>query len=487
MIRILFIACAAVTMPASPAIAADRPNVLFIAVDDLRPELGCYGAAHIKSPHIDRLASRGIVFERAYCQQAVCNSSRASLMAGLRPDTLRVWSLSTNLRHHLSDLVTLPQRFKQSGYRTERIGKLYHTGHGNSDDASSWSEMTNWKLKPRFGPAGEKVMADLRADARKRNDRNARIRGLPTEAPDVADGELTDGSIADGAIQRLEAFGKSGQPFFLAVGFKNPHLPFVAPKKYWDVYDRSKIAVPDKASPKGSPSMALSTWGELRAYVGIPQKGDVSDDQARELIHGYYAAVSYVDAQVGRLLDTLDRAGLADNTIVILWGDHGWKLGEYGDWCKHTNMELDTRVPLIIAAPGMKARGKHSRALVEFVDIYPSLCELANVPTPKQLDGHSFVPLMDEPDRSWKTAAFSQYPRSKAMGYSMRTQRYRLVRWVKRGDRDGEPVAIELYDHSNDPGELVNIAGDPQNADVLARLTKRFKLGPIAPGTPEGN
>lgn len=487
MIRTIFLACATMAMWIGPAVAADRPNVLFIAVDDLRPELGCYGASHIKSPNIDRLASRGIVFERAYCQQAVCNSSRASLMAGLRPDTLRVWSLSTNIRHHLPDLVTLPQRFKKSGYRAERIGKIYHTGHGNSDDAASWSVSTDWKLKPRFGPAGEKVMSDLRADARKRGDRDAKIRGLPTEAPDVADGELTDGSIADGAIGRLEAFGKSGERFFLAVGFKNPHLPFVAPKKYWDMYDRSKIAVPDKADPKNIPSMSLSTWGELRNYVGIPKQGDVTDDQARELIHGYYAAVSYVDAQVGRLLDALEKNGLTDNTIVILWGDHGWKLGEYGDWCKHTNMELDTRVPLIVAAPGMKAKGKHSSALVEFVDIYPSLCELANVPTPKQLDGHSFVPLMSDPDRPWKTAAFSQYPRRKLMGYSMRTERYRLVRWVKPGDRNGEPVAVELYDHQGDPGELVNIAGDPKKADTIALLTERFKRGPIGPGNTAGN
>jgi len=456
----------------------ERLNVLFIAADDLRPELGCYGASHIRSPQIDRLASRGVVFERAYCQQAVCNPSRASLMAGLRPDTLRVWDLETNLRAHQPDLVTLPQHFMAHGYRAERIGKIYHVGHGNHDDAPSWTAMKDWQLKPRFGPKGQQVIAQLRAEARRRGDRDARIRGLPWEAPDVADNELADGSIADGAIELMREMAGGDQPFFLAVGFKNPHLPLVSPKRYWDLYEASTIPIPDKADPKHIPPMSLTSWGELRAYVGIPPRGDLTDAQARQMIHGYYAAVSYVDAQVGRLLDELDRLKLSDRTIVILWGDHGWKLGEYGDWCKHTNMELDTRVPLIVAAPGMQAPGAKSRALVEFVDIYPSLCELAGLPIRPELEGVSFAPLLDEPGRTWKTAAFSQYPRGKLMGYSMRTERYHLVRWVNRGDRDGEAVALELYDHAKDPGETVNVAGDAAYAQTVAELTKQMRAGP---------
>lgn len=469
-----------IALLAGIASADQRPNVLFIAVDDLRPELACYDAKHIKSPHIDRLASRGVVFNRAYCQQAVCNSSRASLMAGLRPDTLKVWSLSTNLRAHLPGLVTLPQHFIAHGYRAERIGKIYHTGHGNRDDKASWTTQTDHELAARFGPEGQKLMDRLKREARVRKDTTTKIRGLPWEAPDVADDALKDGSIATGAIAMMRDMTKGDQPFFLAVGFMNPHLPFVSPKKYWDLYDPATITIPDKANPKHIPSMSLSTWGELRNYHGMPQRGDVTDAQARNLIHGYYAAVSYVDAQVGRLLDELDRLGIADDTIVVLWGDHGWKLGEYGDWCKHTNMELDTRVPLIVSAPKAAARGVTSDALVEFVDIYPSLCELAGLPVRGELEGVSFKPLLDTPHRPWKTAAFSQYPRSRRMGYAMRTARYRFVRWVDGKDPRGKAVAVELYDHENDPGETVNLAGDPKHADTVAALTRQLLAGPDA-------
>jgi arylsulfatase A-like enzyme len=264
-------------------------------------------------------------------------------------------------------------------------------------------------------------------------------------------------------------------PFFLAVGFVRPHLPFNCPKKYWDLYDRDEIRLPTpQAPPKGAPSIALTNWGEMRTYAGIPKSGPVSDEQALELIHGYRACVSYVDAQVGRLLDELDRLKLADDTIVILWGDHGWKLGDWGMWCKHTNFELDTHVPLIVRAPSAAGNGKSCPALVEYVDIYPSLCELSGLPLPEHLEGKSFAPLLDDPDRSWKPAALSQYPRRGSMGYSMRTARYRLTLWVDQATRE-KTEAVELYDFEKDPRGGVNRVRDPEYGETVERLTAQLK------------
>ncbi|QNN23680.1 sulfatase [Planctomycetales bacterium ZRK34] len=453
--------------------AAGKPNVLFIAVDDLRPEFNAYGATHIHSPNLDRLAARGLVFDRAYCQQAVCNPSRASLMSGRRPDTIRVWDLQTDMRHHIPDLVTIPQQFAKHGYHTERLGKIYHMGHGVGDDKASWTRRVNYKLAPRKDPESQKAYQKQRAELKAAGRDASRARGVPFAHPDCADNELFDGAMTDQAIKLLGEL--KDKPFFLAVGYLNPHLPFIAPKKYWNMYDHAAIKVPPKTEPDGITPYSLTNWGELRAYVDIPRKGSLDEAKSRNLIHGYYAAVSYVDAQVGRLLDALDKQGLADNTIVILWGDHGWKLGEYGSWCKHTNMELDTHVPLLISAPGMKAAGKHSKALVEFVDIYPSLCELAGVPIPDGLDGRSFAPLLNDPDHPWKSSAFSQYPRGKVMGYSMRTERYHFVRWVNRGDALGEALAVEVYDHQADPLEMNNLAADGQNSTLVKKLTEQYK------------
>jgi choline-sulfatase len=452
------------------AALAAKPNVLFIAVDDLRPELNCYGADHIKSPNLDRLAARGIVFDRAYCQQAVCNPSRASLMSGRRPDTIKVWDLQTDMRHHIPDLVTLPQQFAKHGYHTERLGKIYH---GAFDDKASWTRSVKYKLAPRQDPASQKAFAKQKAQLKAAGKDPSRARGVPFAAPDVADNELLDGAMTDQAIKLLGEL--KDKPFFLAVGYLNPHLPFIAPKKYWDMYDHAAIKVPPRTEPTGVTPYTLTNFGELRAYIDIPAKGSLDEEKSRNLIHGYYAAISYVDAQVGRLLDALDKQGLADNTIVILWGDHGWKLGEYGSWCKHTNMELDTRVPLIVSAPGMKAAGKHSQAFVEFVDIYPSLCDLAGVPIPDSLDGRSFAPLLDDPDQPWKTAAFSQYPRGKVMGYSMRTDRYHFVRWVNKGDALGKALAVEVYDHQTDPTEMTNLAADGKHSALVQKLTEQYE------------
>jgi arylsulfatase A-like enzyme len=266
------------------------------------------------------------------------------------------------------------------------------------------------------------------------------------------------------------------RPFFLGVGFLKPHLPFIAPKRYWDLYQREKIDLADNPfAPKDAPQLAFSNWGELRNYFGMPKEGPVTEEQARTLIHGYLACVSYTDAQIGRVLDELQRLGLADNTAVVLWGDHGWKLGEHGMWCKHTNFELDAHAPMICAVPGQKAPGSKSPALTEFVDIYPSLCDACGLEKPAHLEGTSFTPLLDRPDRPWKSAAFSQYPRGGGvMGYSMRTDRYRFTRWQ---NKDGSAAAVELYDHQKDPKENVNVAGLPENAALVEKLTAQLQAG----------
>lgn len=439
----------------------NRLNVLFIAIDDLRPELACYGQSEIHSPNIDRLAREGLLFERAYCQQAVCSPSRTSLLTGLRPDATGVHNLTTHFRENIPEVVTLPQYFKTQGYHTEWWGKIYHA---RLFDSLSW---TTQGLT--FEPA-----ANWRAYVLEENNRIAESRGgrgPAFEKADVPDNAYPDGKIADRAIASLRSLSQSRQPFFLAVGFLKPHLPFNAPSRYWDLYDPSTIRIPAFQSlPAGAPALAGHNSGELRAYAGIPGEGLLTEKQSVELIHGYRACVSYTDAQVGRLLDELRRTGLDRNTIVILWGDHGWKLGEYGMWVKHTNFEYDTHAPLIVRKPGAEGVGKSTRALVEFVDIYPSLCEMAGLPVPRNLPGRSFAPLLDRPDQKWKTAAFSQYPRGgDIMGYSMRTDRYRFTRWQKRADPE-KIVAYELYDLENDPQGLVNIAERPESGVVIREL-----------------
>jgi arylsulfatase A-like enzyme len=273
---------------------------------------------------------------------------------------------------------------------------------------------------------------------------------------------------------------KKNQPFFLAVGFAKPHLPFVAPKRYWDLYDPAKIELASNPfHPKGAPEYAIMPGGELRSYHGIP-KGSIPDDLARQLKHGYYAAISYMDAQLGRVLDELEKQGLAQNTIVVLWGDHGWKLGEHEAWCKHSNCENDTNAPLLLTVPGMKQAGAKTRGLVEFVDIYPTLCELANLPLPAHLEGTSFKPLLDDPEKPWKRAAFSQYPRKtpdgNLMGYSMRTDRYRFTAWTDRDD-SSRILATELYDHAVDPQENVNIAPKPESQSLVKELQSQWRQG----------
>jgi iduronate 2-sulfatase len=459
--------------------AADKPNVLLICVDDLKPLLGCYGDSTVKSPSIDRLAARGLRFDSAYCNQAVCAPSRNALLTGLRPQTLGIYDLATNFRIARPDAVTLPQHFKNNGYRTEAIGKIFHVGHGNSEDPVSWS-VPHFPAKS-IGYALKENRAELtREGALFDNKSPAKLpKGAAYEQADVADNAYGDGKIADEAIHRLKsAKDKPDEPFFLAIGFLKPHLPFCAPKKYWDLYDRTKFKLSRiQEPPRGAPAFAPQFGGELRNYKDVPLKGAVPDDLQRTLIHGYHACVSYMDAQLGRVLDALDSTGLAKNTIVVLWGDHGWHLGDHGMWCKHTNYEQAARIPLIVVAPEVTRGGTRTAALVESVDLYPTLCELAGLPAVQGLDGASIVPILKDPATTAKDSVVHVYPRGERLGRAIRTARYRLVEWKAPGAA-ANTAEVELYDYETDPDETVNLAKD--RPAVVAELQKILARHPQA-------
>ncbi len=473
------------SVPAASEAGPARPNVLLICVDDLKPLLGCYGETRVRSPNIDRLAARGVLFEAAYCNQAVCAPSRNALLTGLRPQSLGIYDLGTNFRRAVPEAVTLPQYFRQHGYRTEGLGKVFHVGHGNTDDAASWS-VPHWKSN---------VVAYALPDSRARSGltreealfANQSAQGLPKgaayEAADVPDNVYPDGAVADEVVRRLHSARERAEPFFMAVGFVKPHLPFCAPRKYWDLYDpRGFELAARRTPPDGAPSYAPQSSGELRQYRGVPESGPVPDETARTLIHGYHAALSYMDAQLGRVLDALDETGLAANTIVVLWGDHGWHLGDHGMWCKHTNYEQATRIPLIIASPsrgavsGVGRPGTRTAALAESVDLYPTLVELAGLPVPEVpqgVDGRSLVPHLREPSSPGREAVFHVYPRQdggrRLIGRAVRTDRYRLVEW-KEPAAAAETAEIELYDYASDPAETRNLAAE--QPEVVARLRK---------------
>ena len=456
--------------------AADKKlNVLFLISDDLRPDLGCYGATHIKSPHIDQLAARGLIFDRAYCQVAVCNPSRCSVLSGCRPDTTGIFANNTFLRPSMPDVLTLPQHFKNNGYYTVSVGKVFHhSEHEPGDDPLSWSEPSWYHPEPDpswFTQESKDLIARLKKLPAK--DRPKLIRGPPYEAADEPDSAYTDGGIAAKAIETLRRI--KDKPFFLGVGFRKPHLPFTCPQKYWNLYPANTIKLPDNYyPPKNVPEPAMHNWYELRSYGGVPATGGIPDATALNLIRGYRACISYMDAQVGLVLAELDRLGLRDNTIIILWGDNGYHLGENGIFTKMTNFELGTHVPLIISVPGQKTAGQHSRALVEFVDMYPTLAELCGLSLPPHLEGASFVPLISEPNRTWRKAAFSQYLRPgklPIMGCSVRTDRWRYTEWTSNG-KDKESKGVELYDHQDDPAENVNLAGEPEYKIKVSEMSK---------------
>ena len=461
-----------------------RLNILFIAVDDLRPQLGCYGDTMVKSPNIDRLASQGTVFTRAYCQQALCSPSRISLLSGRYPATTRIFTIGPALRETMPDIVALPQHFKNNGYFTRSMGKVYHVG---IDDPPSWSVPSWQSHRPRYGPDGESAVRKYRDGMKatgkvipQKGQGAAFYAGPAFEAPDVPDDALADGDIARAAAAALsEIANKSEQAFFLAVGFHNPHVPWVAPKKYWDLYNPEDIRLPDNQyPPKNAPNFAARSGDDFYWYGNVPKDRKITPEFGRQCMHGYLAAVSYIDSQVGHLLGALSRLGLEKNTLVILWGDHGYYMGEHGWWGgKHNNYEGATRAPLIVAVPGQEKQGIKCDALVEFVDIYPSLVDICGLPMPDGLEGRSFKLLLDNPRGFIKETGCSWYPKGGYQGVAMRTDRGRFVEWRKTG----EPNIYELYDHQNDPQENENLANKPEYSETIrmfsAKLQEKFPAG----------
>lgn len=461
-----------------------RPNVLFIASDDMRPQLGCYGDPLVKSPNLDRLALRGMVFSRAFCQQALCSPSRISLLSGRHPWTTRIYEIGPPLRSTMPDIVTLPQLFKNNGYFTRSLGKIYHIG---IDDPDSWS-VRSWVSKAlRYDPDND---AKVKAAAAKfraagkpvpsRGPTAPYFAGPAFSSPDCDDDALMDGDMTRKAIEELRELAKKPQqPFFLAVGYVNPHGPWVAPKKYTDLYDPAGIRLPDnRFPPRDAPAYAATSGQDFYWYANVPRDHRITNGFGTQCLHGYLAAISYVDACVGRLLAELDNLGLRDNTIIVFWGDHGYYMGEHDWWGgKHNNYEGATHAPLIVSVPGMKAAGRKTEALVEFVDIFPSLAELARLTAPEGLEGKSFSRLLDDPTLPWKKSAISEYPKGGKLGTAMRTDRYRYVEWH---DKSGRLADRELYDHQTDPQENQNIAGRTENTALIESLAAALQASRAA-------
>jgi iduronate 2-sulfatase len=463
-------------------------NILLILVDDLKPNLGCYGDKVAVSPNIDKLAADGIRFNKAYCNQAVSVASRYNLLTGARSTSTGLYNFGTEFRDVMPDAVTLPQFFMQAGYHAEAIGKIFHVGHGNTNDEASWSiphhkekvieyilpESTGRQLtrEEAYFENTKMYFPDLPAN-------KDLPRGAAWESPDVLDDAYGDGRVAVQAISRLrELKKKPDQPFLMAVGFARPHLPFCAPKKYWDLYDPAKLPMPEYVKdPENAPKMAIKRGGEIDQFKPIPVGKYVYDDTlTRKLIHGYYASMSYMDAQLGRVVDELKRLGMFENTIIVLWGDHGWHLGDHGYWTKHTNYEQANIIPLVMVAPGIATPGSSTNQLTETVDIYPTLAELTGLGkpvVPQPIDGLSLVPVMKSPEKQIRDHAYHCFNRGGYLGRAIRTDRYRLVEW-KHMQNPNVPVEYELYDYQTDQLETKNIASEnPAKVKELMKILKR--------------
>lgn len=478
----------ATATPPGESESAERPNVLFISIDDLRPEIGSYGVGRASSPHLDAFAETALVFTRAYCQQTLCNPSRTSYLTGARPATTGIWEQKGFFRDTVPNIVTLPQHFKAHGFTTSSIGKVFH---GNRLDAKSWSE-------PEFLPDRTRIYALEENRAKNR----PRTKATATESADVPDNGYRDGLAADHAIKTLARLGRAeDSPFFLALGFFKPHLPFAAPKRYWDLFPEDEIELPkDAKAPLGAVLYSIHESHEVRQYSDAPRTGPFSEDFSRRLLRGYLASTAYVDAQVGRVLSALDELGLADNTIVVIFGDHGFYLGDYGMWGKSGTFERAARVPLMVRVPeafrpgeaqgdeapgdpGASERPGSTGALVELVDLYPTLCDLAGLPQPGHLEGTSFAPLLEDPTLPWKKAAFTYQPMGRIEARSIRTKRWRYTSWRTTG-KSPKTIARELYDHTTDPGETANLAAKPEQAQRAARLESILSAGWRAAGPP---
>ncbi len=484
----LFVALGAGSLHAKDTPNAPPYNVLLIIADDMRPDLGAYGDSSIQTPHLDRLAQQGMTFTRAYAQVAVCNPSRVVFLSGLRPETTGIYGNKKFLRQQLPEVVTLPQFFKGRGYTTVSVGKVFHhyTKHTQQpgNDPLSWSQpmqgseafLQAWQQKLS---RDEVVAQHGLPEGRYRKSK----RGPAFAAVDRPEEDFPDAQIASAAVQKLREL--KDEPFFLAVGFDKPHLPFICPKTYWDLYPTDSIQLPPTGKPPvNAPAVALHDWQELRSYGLIPKKGPISQEVAVQLIRGYRACVSFTDAQVGRVMTELDRLGLRERTIVVFWGDHGYHLGEQGLWGKMSNFERATRVPLILSVPGQRTAGESCAALVEVVDIYPTLVALNDFAPPPGLEGVSLEPLLENPKRPWKKAAFSSFlrlatkpenrPQGNVLGRSIRTDRYRYTEWR---DQAGTLVGRELYDQAQDPNETRNLVSRPNIAPVVTKLAEELQAG----------
>jgi iduronate 2-sulfatase len=490
-----------------------KPNVIFISIDDLRPALGAYDDPAAITPHLDQFAKEGMIFRQAFCQSAVCAPSRASLMTGLRPDSTRVWHLGDKFREINPSAVTMPQHFADHGYHTINIGKIFHN---YMPDSMSWNEPD---LRPQrflkeewLGRDGETFYISEEVNASQAVKRDSLLKLQPVryadgwntgpawEAADVHDTMYFDGAQNELAKKSISRLVGGDKPFYLGLGYFRPHLPFAVPKKYWDLYHADSIPLADNPQiPKDAPAWTMNSMYELRHYDGFEHIGhpnssfEMNKDTAKILKHGYYASVSYVDALFGDLVQHLKKEGIYENSIIVVWGDHGWKLGDHNSWGKMTNYNIDLEVPLLIRYPDQQKRGVSSEQLVELVDLFPSLCDLAGISKPDYLQGLSFVPLLEHPDKAWKKAVFSQFHRrpkvakdgGRYMGYSMNTKDYHYIEWYKWDAKSGERldyVASELYDRINDPFENRNLGNDHDYAATIKSLSSILADGWEAAG-----
>ncbi|WP_087520494.1 sulfatase [Polaribacter sp. SA4-12] len=483
-----------------------KKNILFIAIDDLKPLLSNYGETQMITPNFDRLSKLGMTFTNAHVQYAVCGASRASVMTGTNPDTNKVWDLHTDFRESAPNLVSMPEHLINQGYESTGSGKIYHIpSAAKGHDGKTWSipHQMPKNYDPKYGepalayyqnPETKKEIARLTAEAEAKGLKRGKIRSYvfkrfkpSTESADVSDTAYNDGLYTQTALKQLESLENGNKPWFLAVGYQKPHLPFVAPKKYWDLYDRAKIELaPFQQLSEGTPKFAFHSFGEIRAFSDIDSKLKIGDKipeaKQRELIHGYMACISYIDAQIGILLDNLEKRNILDETVIVLWGDHGFHLGDHTEWCKHSNFEQATRIPFMFAGPGV-AKNQKSHHPVNLVDLFPTIFDLAGVKQHPQTDGKSLVNLLDSNSKTTVEMdyAYHQYMRGSRMGYAIRTDRFRYTEWHGKNYRSSdnyytsEIVGRELYDYEKDPLETRNLVKDKEYTAVVDELKSKLK------------
>jgi len=468
----------------SASLLAAGPNVLFIMSDDLRPQLGCYGDSVVKTPHLDAFAKRSLRFDNAYVQSAICSPSRNSMLSGLRPNTTGLRGFGIRVRTVVPDVITLPQHFKQNGYHSRAFGKIFHIYDesmlGSEDDPESWSKPLQLPTVPVWGPKQNalrnRLIKEARAQGKQFNHPHDWPRAETWDDSDLPDDQMQDGNTAAMAEKFLQSRKGKDQPFFLAVGFLRPHLPFNAPRKYWDLYDPDKLKLPTfRQRPKGAPRWAV-TQGIVKNYHNMPPFESIEESFLRRYLQAYLACISYVDACVGRVLAALEASGHAEDTIIVFLGDHGYQMGEYDSWGhKHSNFEISTRAPLLIHAPGMKLAGTSTSQPTEFLDLYPTLCDLSGLAKPKHLEGKSFALMLDDPNASHRKAACSEMMRRGRLGRSIRNRDFRYTEWR---NKQKQIVARELYDHRNDRKngylETENVVEHKEFAEVKVRLSEQL-------------